>query len=92
MATYWKPPYIADITDQVKEGKNKLEVSVTNLWINRLIGDEKLPQEERKTSTNLVNETRYGKLTKPDADMYLRVSGLLGPVSVQFSEIYDIKN
>jgi hypothetical protein len=91
VGTYWKPPYIADITDYLKEGKNKLEVSVTNLWINRLIGDEKLPPEERKTSTNLVNEKgRYDKLTKPDADKYLRVSGLIGPVRIRFSKIYNL--
>jgi len=91
VGTYWKPPYIADITDYLKEGENKLEVSVTNLWINRLIGDEKLLPEERKTSTNLVNEKgRYDKLTKPDADKYLRVSGLIGPVRIRFSKIYDL--
>ncbi|HEC43963.1 MAG TPA: glycoside hydrolase family 2 [Bacteroides sp.] len=88
VGTYWKPPYIADITEYLKEGENNLEVSVSNLWINRLIGDEKLPPEERKTSTNLVNEKgRYDKLTKPDADKYLRVSGLIGPVKIRFSEI-----
>ena len=91
VGVYWKPPYIADVTDYIKEGANDLEIELTNLWINRLIGDEKLPHDERKTSTNLINETRYNKLTKPDADKYLRVSGLLGPVKVQFSTIYDIQ-
>jgi hypothetical protein len=93
VGVYWKAPYIADITDYVKEGKNILEVLVTNLWVNRLIGDEKLPPEERKTSTNLVNDKgRYEKLTKPDADKYLRYSGLMGPVKIQFSKIYEIQN
>ena len=92
VGVYWKPPYIADITDDIKEGVNKLEVSVTNLWINRLIGDEMLAPEERKTSTNLVNDKgRYDKLTKSDADKYLRYSGLMGPVKIQFSRIYDIQ-
>lgn len=88
----WKPPYITDITDFVQNGDNKLEVSITNLWINRLIGDEKLPAEERKTSTNLVNEVRYDKIRETDADKYLRISGLLGPVNIQFSQIYEIPN
>lgn len=88
IGTYWKPPYIADVTDHLHNGENLLEIEVTNLWINRLIGDEKLPPGERKTSTNLVNEKgRYEKLTKPDADNYLRFSGLIGPVKIQFSEI-----
>ncbi|MCX7794935.1 MAG: glycosyl hydrolase, partial [bacterium] len=41
----WKPPYLLDITDAVKIGENDLEVQVTNVWINRLIGDEQFPAE-----------------------------------------------
>jgi hypothetical protein len=41
VAILWKPPFIADITDFVKEGENKLEIEVVNQWANRLIGDEK---------------------------------------------------
>ena len=93
VGVYWKPPYIADITNYLKEGKNKLEIEVTNLWVNRLVVDQNLPLEERKTYTNLVNVTgRYSfeRFTNTDADKYLRVSGLIGPVSVQFSKIYTI--
>ena len=72
---------------------NKLEVSVTNLWINRLIGDEKLPPEERKTSTNLVNEKgRYDKLTTRNSDEYLRYAGLMGPVFIMFSGMHELPN
>ncbi len=39
----WKPPFKADITALVKPGKNTLKIRVTNLWINRLIGDEFKP-------------------------------------------------
>ena len=93
VGTYWKAPYIADITNHLKEGDNKLEVSVTNLWINRLIGDEKLPPEERKTATNLVNEKgRYAKLTTPNSDEYLRYAGLMGPVFIQFSGMHELPN
>jgi hypothetical protein len=41
----WKPPYRVDITDAVHSGNNLLEVRATNLWPNRLIGDEQLPPE-----------------------------------------------
>lgn len=41
----WKPPYRIDITNVVKAGNNELQVKVTNLWPNRLIGDEQLPAE-----------------------------------------------
>lgn len=41
----WKPPFRADMTGAVKTGENKLEIEVTNLWPNRLIGDEQLPDD-----------------------------------------------
>jgi len=40
LGVLWYPPYIADVTDAVKTGINELEISVTNNWANRLIGDE----------------------------------------------------
>ncbi len=39
----WKPPFRVDISDAVLPGENDLEVKVTNLWVNRLIGDEYYP-------------------------------------------------
>jgi hypothetical protein len=41
----WKPPFRADITGVVRAGANDLEVKVVNLWPNRLIGDEHLPED-----------------------------------------------
>jgi hypothetical protein len=41
----WQEPYRIDITDAVHKGINDLEISVTTLWPNRLIGDEQLPVE-----------------------------------------------
>lgn len=83
--TLWIAPFRADITDQVKRGENLLEVEVTNLWCNRLIGDGKLSREERRTRTTIT------KFDVPDAGQYLRVSGLLGPVKLQFSQICKIE-
>jgi hypothetical protein len=42
----WKEPYRLDITRAVHTGANVLEIRVTNLWPNRLIGDEQLPAED----------------------------------------------
>lgn len=36
----WKAPFRLDVTSAAKAGENELEVRVTNLWPNRLIGDE----------------------------------------------------
>jgi hypothetical protein len=67
----WKPPFRVDVTDYVKPGTNMLEVKVTNLWPNRLIGDADLPE------TNRVAVTTYNPYRK---DSPLLESGLIGPV------------
>jgi hypothetical protein len=41
----WKPPFRVEITDAIKTGSNHLEIEITNLWVNRLIGDEKYPDD-----------------------------------------------
>ena len=41
----WKAPFRIEITEAVKSGQNSLQVSVVNLWINRMIGDEFLPAD-----------------------------------------------
>lgn len=47
LGTLWKEPYRIDVTEAVHAGGNALEVRVTDLWTNRLIGDEQLPPENR---------------------------------------------
>ncbi|QJD79598.1 glycosyl hydrolase [Spirosoma rhododendri] len=49
LGTLWSRPYRIDITDALKPGQNELLIRVTNLWPNRLIGDEYLPDEARYT-------------------------------------------
>jgi hypothetical protein len=67
----WKPPFRVDVTRAVHTGPNHLEVKVTNLWPNRLIGDAGLPAEQRVTWTAF---DAYKK------DSPLLPSGLIGPV------------
>jgi len=45
VGTLWKPPFQIDITDFARAGNNLLEVIVVNLWPNRIIGDENLPED-----------------------------------------------
>ena len=78
MPVRWSAPFQFDITKFIKAGDNQLEVEVTNLWPNRLIGDSKLPVEKRLTKTNIM------KYDAADSEKLLRESGLLGPVSLHF--------
>lgn len=68
----WTAPWTVEITDVVKQGTNNLEISVINLWPNRLIGDSGLPEAERFTRTNIAFKK----------DQKLLPSGLLGPVTI----------
>ncbi|MBU6394159.1 MAG: glycoside hydrolase [Sphingomonadales bacterium] len=68
----WQPPYEADLTGLTKSGTNTLEIRVTNLWVNRLIGDAQ-PGAKPITFTTLKTYR---------ADAPLRPSGLLGPVTL----------
>ena len=71
--TLWKPPFRADITDAVKKGRNVMEVRVTNLWPNRLIGD---------AQPGVTKPITYSPIKFYKADDPLLPSGLLGPVQV----------
>jgi hypothetical protein len=43
----WKPPFRLEITNLLRPGDNQLDIRVTNLLVNRLIGDEFLPVENQ---------------------------------------------
>lgn len=42
---FWKAPYRIDITSYVVPGENTVSIDVTNLYPNRIIGDEHLPEK-----------------------------------------------
>ena len=41
----WYAPFVIDITQHIRQGRNKLKIAVTNNWANRLIGDEQHPAD-----------------------------------------------
>lgn len=67
----WKTPFRVNVTEALSEGDNQLEIKVTNLWVNRLIGDQQPGVTEKITYTTQV----FYRENAP-----LLPSGLLGPV------------
>ena len=41
----WYPPYVVDVSKAIRNGTNEIEITATNNWANRLIGDEKEPAD-----------------------------------------------
>ncbi len=97
----WKPPFRANLTVAAKPGVNKLVIKVTNLWPNRLVGDEQLPPDVEWDGKRLKAWPQWlldgkpsptGRLTFTTwhhwmKDDALLPSGLLGPVTLQTAEI-----
>jgi hypothetical protein len=72
----WTAPYRVDVTDALQKGDNQLRILVTNTWANRLIGEQALPADQRKT---------WSPAPSPAAGKPLLPAGLLGPVSISVS-------
>ncbi len=45
LGVLWKPPFVFDVSGKLRNGVNELKVEITNLWPNRLIGDENYPDD-----------------------------------------------
>lgn len=71
--TAWHAPYRLDITRLVRPGRNRVEIKVANLWVNRLIGDK----QPGATAIAYAPQATYRASSK------LRPSGLIGPVSLR---------
>jgi hypothetical protein len=69
----WTSPYRVEITDAMRDGKNLLEIEVSNTWANRLIGDHGMPEKNRISWTTAPYRLEGTRL---------QPSGLLGPVVV----------
>ncbi|MEO7488018.1 MAG: glycosylhydrolase-like jelly roll fold domain-containing protein, partial [Ferruginibacter sp.] len=92
LGVVWTAPWKVDITSTVKEKNNHLEIEVANLWPNRLIGDEELPddgiKDDKWPDWLLKGQPRTsGRFTFTTFKHYekgapLFKSGLIGPVTI----------
>ena len=94
----WKTPYRLDVTGACQPGRNSLEIEIVNLWINRMIGDEQMPEDsDRNPNGTLKSWPAWLEQGKPSPagrvtftswrlwakDDPLQPSGLLGPVTLR---------
>jgi hypothetical protein len=77
LGVLWKAPFRVDVTSALKPGRNTLEIKVTNLWVNRLIGDQQPGVTTKYTYTAV-------QFYRPDSP--LLPSGLIGPVQLLSSK------
>jgi hypothetical protein len=73
LGVVWKTPFRVNMTGVMNPGANILEVRVTNLWVNRLIGDQQ---------PGIAKKITYTTQAFYKADSPLLPSGLLGPVKI----------
>ena len=100
MGTVWKEPYRIEITTAIGPGPVHIEVRVTTLWPNRLIGDEEFPPENEYNPFGPIQSLPEWYVTgkpKPGqrttfcvwhsykAGDPLLAGGLLGPVTLQIA-------
>jgi hypothetical protein len=93
----WKTPFRMELGNAVHVGINNLEIRVTNLWVNRLVGDARLPDDLKwngvvpgawpdwvgDKSKRESKRISFSTYRHWDAESPLLPSGLLGPVIIR---------
>jgi hypothetical protein len=77
----WTYPFRVEITKELKQGENQLDIKVVNSWYNRVAGDQVNPDQKQYTSTNIMLNHDYRG--RPIDEIPLESSGLLGPVAIK---------
>jgi hypothetical protein len=101
LGVVWCAPWQVDISRVVKASGNRLEITVANLWVNRLIGDERLPADSEYAEDGRLarwpewllkggprpSQGRFAFTTwrHYSRDSSLLPSGLIGPVTFRLS-------
>jgi len=99
LGVLWNKPFRIEIREALKSGTNTLEIDVTNLWVNRLIGDEQYPEDIEWMEGKYLNkwpDWLNNPKQRPESsrvtfttwkhwnkDDKLLPSGLIGPVSLR---------
>jgi hypothetical protein len=102
LGTLWAAPYRVEVGSKLRPGKNTLAVSVTNLWVNRLIADAGQPDGGKFFDTGALAEwpewIKDGKLPEKSQRLTFTTwkhwkpeslpppSGLRGPVTLRFAK------
>ena len=73
MGTVFTHPFKVEITGALRRGRNEVEIEVTNVWHNRIVGDMQPGVRDKITYTPIDFFT---------AEEPLLPSGLLGPVRI----------
>ena len=81
LGTLWLAPWRIDIGNAARPGSNLLEIEIVNAWNNRLVGDARLPETERRT---------YLAVNTLPADAALLPAGLLGPVTIRAAATFTL--
>ena len=76
--TVWRQPYAVRIDPLVHPGENNVEIKVSNLWPNGLIGDLQPSATAQYTHTNVRAYTK---------DSPLLPSGILEPLTLQVGSV-----
>lgn len=95
LGVLWTAPWSVDVSAFVRPGENNLEVDVTNLWVNRLIGDARLPADQRWTAPYMRLESDPSAKLKYRCEGYLakdelEPSGWWGSARLEFGEARDV--
>jgi hypothetical protein len=62
----WKTPYRVDVTEALQPGENEMAITVANLWVNRLIGDQQYPDDLEWTDDTGSTAAGQGLVHIPD--------------------------
>lgn len=102
----WNKPFRMEISKLLRPGTNSLEVDVTNLWVNRLIGDEQFPDDcdwgegkyltkwpdwfENGTNRPVRSRVTFTTWKHWKQNDQLMPSGLIGPVTLHFAKVVEV--